>query len=53
VEIETSSGDIETDFPLQVTRHSRDHLMGRIGDGNGRIAIETGSGEVRLLKVGN
>jgi len=53
VEIETSSGDIETDFPLQVTRHSRDHLMGRIGDGNGRIAIETGSGEVRLLKAGS
>ena len=50
VEIETSSGDIETDFPLQVTRHSRDHLVGRIGDGKGRIAIETGSGNIRLLK---
>jgi DUF4097 and DUF4098 domain-containing protein YvlB len=50
VEIETSSGDIETDFPLQVTRHSRDHLVGRIGNGRGRIAIETGSGDVRLLK---
>jgi hypothetical protein len=50
LEIETSSGDIETDFPLQVTRHSRDHLVGRIGDGKGRIAIETGSGDVRLLK---
>jgi len=50
VEIETSSGDIETDFPLQVTRHARDHLVGRIGDGKGRITIETGSGDVRLLK---
>ena len=50
VEIETSSGDIETDFPLQVTRHSREHLVGRIGDGKGRIAIETGSGNIRLLK---
>jgi hypothetical protein len=50
VEIETASGDIETDFPLQVTRHSRDHLVGRIGDGKGRIAIETGSGDIRLLK---
>ena len=50
VEIETSSGDIETDFPLQVTRHARDHLVGRIGDGKGRIAIETGSGNIRLLK---
>jgi hypothetical protein len=50
VEIETSSGDIETDFPVQVTRHSRDNLVGRIGNGRGRIAIETGSGNVRLLK---
>lgn len=50
VEIETSSGDIETDFQLQVTRHSRDHLVGRIGDGRGKIAIETGSGDVRLLR---
>ncbi|MGH2975567.1 MAG: DUF4097 family beta strand repeat-containing protein [Gemmatimonadales bacterium] len=50
VEIETSSGDIETDFPLQVTRHGRDHMTGRIGDGRGSIAIETGSGEIKLLK---
>jgi len=53
VEIETSSGDIETDFPMQVTRHGRDHMTGRIGDGQGSIAIETGSGEVRLLKGSN
>jgi lia operon protein LiaG len=50
LEIETASGDIETDFPLQVTRHARSHLVGRIGDGKGRIAIETGSGDVRLLR---
>lgn len=50
VEIETSSGDIETDYPLQITRHARDHLVGRIGDGKGRIAIETGSGDIRLMK---
>lgn len=50
VEIETSSGEIETDFQLQVTRHSRDHLVGRIGDGRGKIAIETGSGDVRLIR---
>jgi hypothetical protein len=50
VAIETSSGDIETDFPLQVTRHGRDHVVGTVGDGKGKIAIETGSGQVRLLK---
>lgn len=51
VEIETSSGEVETDFQLQVTRHSREHLVGRIGDGRGRISIETGSGDVRLRKA--
>jgi hypothetical protein len=53
VEIETSSGEIETDFPMQVTRQARDHLTGRIGDGKGTIAIETGSGMVRLIKSSN
>jgi len=53
VELETASGEIETDFPLQVTRHSRDHVVGRIGDGTGRVAIETGSGDVRLIKNPN
>ncbi|MEP6687912.1 MAG: DUF4097 family beta strand repeat-containing protein, partial [Gemmatimonadales bacterium] len=53
VEIETSSGDIETDFPLQVTRHGRDHMVGTIGDGKGTIAIETGSGGISLLKGSN
>ncbi len=50
VDIETSSGEVESDFPLQVTRHSREHLVGRIGNGQGKIEIETGSGDVRLLK---
>jgi lia operon protein LiaG len=50
VEIETASGEIETDFAIQVTRHARDHVVGRIGEGVGRVAIETGSGDVRLLK---
>ncbi len=50
VQIETSSGDIETDFAMQVTRHGHDHMVGTIGDGKGTIAIETGSGEISLLK---
>ena len=53
IEIETSSGDIETDFPLQITRHGRDHMVGTIGDGKGTIAIETGSGQIKLLKSSN
>ena len=50
VDIETSSGDIETDFAVSVTRHARDHLTGKIGDGRGKIAIETGSGGIKLVK---
>lgn len=51
LEVETSSGDIDTDFPLQVTRRGRDHVVGTIGDGNGTIEIQTGSGEISLLKA--
>lgn len=51
VEIETSSGDIETDFALQVTRSGQNHMVGTIGDGKGAIALETGSGQIRLLKT--
>ena len=50
VDIETSSGDINTQFPLQVTRQGHDGLKGTIGDGKGRIAIETASGDVALRK---
>jgi DUF4097 and DUF4098 domain-containing protein YvlB len=51
VDIETSSGEIETDFEVAVTRHSRDHITGRIGDGSGKIEIETGSGGIKLVKA--
>lgn len=50
VDIETGSGGIDTDFPVQTTRLSRDRLHGQIGDGKARIKIESGSGRVRLLK---
>jgi DUF4097 and DUF4098 domain-containing protein YvlB len=51
VELETGSGSIETDFPITVQRHSRDQVQGQIGEGSGRIKIETGSGSIRLLKT--
>ncbi len=50
VDIETGSGGIDSDFTVQTTRLSRDHLRGQIGDGKGRIKIESGSGTVRLVK---
>ncbi|HEY7395258.1 MAG TPA: DUF4097 family beta strand repeat-containing protein [Gemmatimonadaceae bacterium] len=52
VDIETGSGGIESDFAVQTTRFGRDHLRGQIGNGRGRIRIESGSGRVRLIKNG-
>jgi lia operon protein LiaG len=46
---ETSSGGIRSEIPLQLTRHDGGSFEGTIGDGRGRIALETGSGSVRLL----
>ena len=50
VDIETGSGGIDTDFAVQVTRVEQRHMVGRIGDGRGKIRIESGSGHVHLLK---
>ena len=50
VDLETGSGGIDTDFSVQVTKMERHHIVGRIGDGRGRIRIEAGSGQVRLLR---
>jgi DUF4097 and DUF4098 domain-containing protein YvlB len=50
LDIDTGSGGIDTDFPIQVTRRSHGHLTGTIGDGKGRIRIDTGSGGVRLKR---
>src|ERR1041385_5428933 len=52
VDIETGSGDIDLqNVTVRTTRLERDHLTGEIGDGKGRIRIETGSGGVRLVRA--
>jgi lia operon protein LiaG len=48
VNLSASSGDVETDVEIQVTRRGRQHLVGRIGDGQGRMVVETGSGNVTI-----
>ena len=48
IDIETSSGDVDTDLAIQVTRRSQERLVGRVGDGQGRLYVETGSGNVTL-----
>ncbi len=50
IDVETGSGDINTDFAITMSGTSRRALRGKIGNGSGRIRIETGSGGVRLLK---
>lgn len=50
VDFETSSGDIRTDFPVTMTSREHDELHGTIGDGKGRLHVETGSGDIILKK---
>ena len=52
VDLETGSGDIDLGgLTLQVRRIAADHVSGTLGDGKGRLSVETGSGNVRLLKL--
>lgn len=48
-EIDTGSGGVHVDVPSEVTRRNRTHFSGRIGDGRGRLMIDTGSGGVRVI----
>jgi len=50
VAVETSSGDIDFDFPVQVRHFERNEVNGTIGSGNGTLSIDTGSGSVRIRK---
>ncbi|HUP88480.1 MAG TPA: DUF4097 family beta strand repeat-containing protein [Longimicrobiales bacterium] len=50
VEMSTASGDMETDFPMQVITKRRNSLRARIGDGSAHVALHTASGDVRLVR---
>jgi hypothetical protein len=50
VELDTGSGDFTVDFPLTVTHKEESNLRGKLGSGRGRITIETGSGDISLLR---
>jgi len=52
VDLDTGSGEFDLGgLTLQVRRLEEDHISGTIGDGRGRLSIETGSGNVRLVKI--
>jgi len=50
LEVETGSGNIVTDLPVEVRKWNDSSLIGRLGDGRGRVHIETGSGGVHLSR---
>ncbi|MBA2627159.1 MAG: DUF4097 family beta strand repeat protein [Gemmatimonadales bacterium] len=50
VDLQTSSGSIRSDFDVAVTRREEDRLVGRIGSGRGTVRVESGSGDVRLVR---
>lgn len=48
LDLSTSSGKITSDFPVTVSSQSRRSLRGTIGDGRGRLEVDSGSGDLRL-----
>jgi DUF4097 and DUF4098 domain-containing protein YvlB len=50
IDVETGSGGIDTDFAVTTNKFERNHLRGKIGGGDSRIHIESGSGTVHLRK---
>ncbi|MFN8651438.1 MAG: DUF4097 family beta strand repeat-containing protein [Gemmatimonadales bacterium] len=50
VDLDTGSGDFNVDFPMQLVHKDDGNLRGRLGKGTGRISVETGSGDISLLK---
>jgi hypothetical protein len=51
LDIDAGSGGIDSEFPITTTRATRNELRGTIGNGRGRMKIETGSGGVRLRRA--
>ncbi|MDF1503125.1 DUF4097 family beta strand repeat-containing protein [Roseisolibacter sp. H3M3-2] len=49
-DVDTGSGGFESELPVTYTRRERGRIAGRIGDGRGRIEVDTGSGGVRIRR---
>ncbi|HVG44398.1 MAG TPA: DUF4097 family beta strand repeat-containing protein [Longimicrobium sp.] len=49
-EIDTGSGGIRVDVPSTVRRSTRSHFSGTIGNGEGKLVIDTGSGGVSVVR---
>ena len=52
VHLKTGSGDIRTEVPMKIDVKDDGVLRGSVGDGAGRLGVDTGSGGVWLLASG-
>jgi len=50
IEVDTGSGGIDLDVPLEARTVRRDYVSGSIGDGQGRVTLDTGSGGIRIMR---
>ncbi len=50
LDVRTSSGSIEGDLPIKVTRADRRRLQGVVGSGAARVDVETASGDVTITE---
>lgn len=52
VDLESTSGDLESEVGLQLLHHSRNTLQGRLGKGGPPIRIRTASGDISVKSEG-
>jgi hypothetical protein len=48
IELNTASGDIESEFEMILEEMTDDYVRGRIGAGGGSLEVDTGSGDITL-----
>lgn len=52
LDLDSGSGGVRVDLPVTELRSGRSHLRGSVGDGDGLVEIDTGSGSIRLRQEG-
>lgn len=50
IDVEAGSGSVDVDFPIRLRRAGDGEMAGEIGDGSGRVVVDTGSGSVRISR---
>ncbi len=50
LDVGTGSGGINVDVPVRITHKERSELHGLLGDGQGRLYVDTGSGSVSIRR---